>query len=257
MEIICLASSSAGNAYIIKNSHSTILVEVGLHPRLLRQRMFQHRIIMNQLDGVFVTHEHGDHAKAAQEFSTYTTVYAPKETIKACNIHGSSFPITQPWEPIRCVGGRKNGFTVWPFDLDHSNPDGTLCTTYGYIVEDLETEERLLFINDTKMVKWDFSQYHFDYIMIECNHNEEILLENADERAKRTANAHMSLRTTLLTLSGLNLSKTKAIYLMHLSDGNSNEDLMLESVAKQTGKPVAACQKDGGVRWYGERQRLD
>jgi ribonuclease BN (tRNA processing enzyme) len=251
MEIICLASSSAGNAYIIKNSHSTILVEVGLHPRLLRQRMFQHRIIMNQLDGVFVTHQHGDHAKAAQEFSTYTTIYAPKETIKVCNIHGSSFPITQPWEPIRCVGGRKNGFTVWPFDLDHSNPDGTSCTTYGYIIEDLETEERLLFINDTKMVKWDFSQYHFDYIMIECNHNEEILLAKQDERTSRTARSHMSLTTTLLTLSKMNLKETKAIYLMHLSDGNSNEQQMLESVMRLTGKPTYACQKDGGVVEYG------
>lgn len=245
MEIITLASSSAGNAYIIRNSKSVILLEAGLKKPLLVTRMLKHGILLSNLNGCFVTHQHGDHSITAPIVSTYTTVYASKETLRAARINGNR-QIINAWEEVRIDSIRGTEFSVWAFPVEHDCPG-----SYGFIVYDYESNERLLFINDSKYIEYNFKGYQFDHIMIECNHNEEILLEKVDERSSRTANAHMSLRTTLLTLQGLNLSNTKAIYLMHLSDGNSNEDLMLESVAKQTGKPVAACQKDGGVRWYG------
>ena len=245
MEIITLASSSAGNAYIIRNTKTAILIEAGLKKPLLVTRMLKHGILLSNLSGCFITHRHGDHSISAPIISTYTTVYASKETIKESKINGNR-QIISPWEEVKIHSLRGAEFSVWAFPVEHD------CKgSYGFIIYDYETEERLLFINDSKYIEYNFKGYQFDHIMIECNHNEEILIENADERAKRTANAHMSLRTTLLTLSTLDLKKTKAIYLMHLSDGNSNEQIMLEAVAKQTGKPVAACQKDGGVRWYG------
>jgi hypothetical protein len=45
----------------------------------------------------------------------------------------------------------------------------------------------------------------------------------------------------------MNLSKTKAIYLMHLSDSNSDQERMIKEVQELTGKPTYVCLKDGGV----------
>lgn len=246
MEIITLASSSAGNAYLIKNSNTVILVEAGLKKPLLVTRMLKHGILLSDLKGCFITHLHGDHSVSASIVSTYTTVYASIETLKAARVNGNPQPI-KPWEEVKIESIRGTEFSVWAFPVEHDCPG-----SYGFIVYDYESNERLLFINDTKYISFNFKDYYFDHIMIECNHNEDILIAKADEKTSRTAQSHMSLRTTLLSLASLNLSKTKAIYLMHLSDGNSNEEVMLEAVAKQTGRPVAACQKDGGVRWYGQ-----
>jgi len=92
---------------------------------------------------------------------------------------------------------------------------------------------------------------HLDYVMIECNHNNELLNTN-DWRIVRTAQAHQSLETVITELKKFNLEKTKAIYLMHLSvphgesAGNADEKLMVKSIQEISGIPVYACLQDGG-----------
>lgn len=236
MEIITLASSSAGNAYVLKNERTTIMLECGLPIKQIIRGLLKHKIVITSVSAVAVTHEHGDHALACQPISQYMQVIASKETLDKWKVRSRRWQIEE-WQNAE-IGT----FVITPFKVDHD------CEgAYGFIVYDKLNDERLLFINDTKFVRYDFSKYQFDYVMIECNHQDEIL-NLKDERTKRIANSHMSLRTTLLTLEKLDLSNTKAIYLMHMSDGNSDEQAMLETVATHTGKAVYSCQKEGGVR---------
>jgi hypothetical protein len=66
---------------------------------------------------------------------------------------------------------------------------------------------------------------------------------------KRVIDAHMGLNTTKKILSKLDLSKCKAIFLMHLSDRNANEYRMKLEVKDVVGKTnVLVCQKLGGVK---------
>ncbi len=235
MNINCLASSSAGNCYLITNTKTTLILEAGIRFKEIKNKLLDHGIILTRVNAVAVTHSHGDHSMAAQEMSLFAPILASKETLDEANVRRNRYELT-PWEWVNIRTMR-----IQAFEVDHDCPGA-----YGFIVEDLETEERLLFINDTKLVRWDFSKHYFDYIMIECNHVDDIL-DLKENRTKRTAEAHMSLRTTKLTLERMNLANVKAIYLMHLSDGNSDQARMIHEVKAATGKPTYACLKNGGV----------
>jgi phosphoribosyl 1,2-cyclic phosphodiesterase len=235
LEIIVLASSSKGNCYIIKNETEAIMLEAGIKISSIRQRLFDNKMELADIKAVAVTHSHGDHATAAKELSNYIPIYASAETLRDCDIDENAVPMIQ-WQNYR-IG---KTFTLSSFDVDH-DCDGAV----GFIVAD--KEESLLFINDTKLVKWDFSEHDFDHVMIECNHNDDII-NLRDSRTVRIAQSHMSLETTKLTLKRMNLKATKGIYLMHLSDGNSDQARMIREVQGVTGLPTYACQKEGGVR---------
>jgi hypothetical protein len=56
----------------------------------------------------------------------------------------------------------------------------------------------------------------------------------------------MELGATIKTLKSMNLSHTNNIYLMHLSDGYSDQEKMMNEVQAATGKPTYVCLKNGG-----------
>ena len=64
MIFTALASSSAGNAYIVSDKETRILLECGISHKKLKQLS---GFALSQFAGVLVSHEHKDHAKAVPE----------------------------------------------------------------------------------------------------------------------------------------------------------------------------------------------
>jgi phosphoribosyl 1,2-cyclic phosphodiesterase len=232
MNIYCLASSSRGNSYIINNEQDTLLVEAGLDLNTTKSRLTSLNIKLSDIDAVVITHKHGDHLhkKTVERLGQTIPIISNKSALESVDID-YGWLINQ-MQPITI-----KSFKIWAFDLDHD------VETYGYIIED--REESLLFINDTKLVKWNFNHYTFDKVMIECNHLHEYIKDIPAYR-QRSIKSHMNLGATIKTLNTLNLIDTEAIYLMHLSDGYSNQELMIKEVQKATGVPTYACLRDGG-----------
>src|SRR5438045_3381834 len=56
-----LGSGSAGNSALVATDHCRILVDGGLSARQIVVRLEQCGITPGELDGVLLTHEHGDH----------------------------------------------------------------------------------------------------------------------------------------------------------------------------------------------------
>jgi phosphoribosyl 1,2-cyclic phosphodiesterase len=56
-----LGSGSAGNSALVATDHCKILVDGGLSARQLVLRLEQRGVMPEQIDGVLLTHEHGDH----------------------------------------------------------------------------------------------------------------------------------------------------------------------------------------------------
>src|SRR5881392_2461572 len=59
--VTMLGSGSAGNSALVATDHCKILVDGGLSARQLVLRLEQCGVNPEQLDGVLLTHEHGDH----------------------------------------------------------------------------------------------------------------------------------------------------------------------------------------------------
>jgi phosphoribosyl 1,2-cyclic phosphodiesterase len=215
------------------------MVEAGLDLSSTKSRLASLNIKLSSIDALLITHRHGDHCNLVTvgRIGITTPVVSNEDVIdylKKTVGNGIRTWLMKTTKPID-IGT----FKIWAFNLDHDVP------AYGYIIKDTTTSDKLLFINDTEFVRWNFKDTKFNEVMIECNHNYE-LINNLEPYRKRSIKSHMELGATIKTLKNLNLSATNNIYLMHLSDGYSDQELMMNEVQKATGKPTYVCLKNGG-----------
>jgi phosphoribosyl 1,2-cyclic phosphodiesterase len=130
-------------------------------------------------------------------------------------------------------------WTILPFPLEHDAAE-----PLGFFIG--RGEERLLFVADTGYVKERFSG--ITIAAVECNNVAEIMSENILAGnipavvGKRIRRNHMSLENLISMLKANDLSRCRTIYLMHLSDGNSDERRMIQEVQAATGIPAQACE---------------
>lgn len=61
MKFTVLGSGSTGNAVLISSDTTNVLVDAGMSARELLRRLGEMGVAQEQLDGVLITHEHGDH----------------------------------------------------------------------------------------------------------------------------------------------------------------------------------------------------
>lgn len=227
-----IASSSKGNCYYISNGISHLLIEAGVHIDVLREN----GIDLVQLDGCLISHEHQDHSKYVKKIAMYTKILASKGTLETFDLGLNEYKknVIKANEP-KDVGT----FTVVPFEVQHD-----AIEPLGFLIYSKPSKERLLFATDTYYIKNRFPAC--DYYMLECNYSNDIVKKNLEAgmpetRVKRLFTSHFELNHVIEFFKNQDLSKCKAIYLLHLSDGNSDEKLFKEEVQKATGKVVYVC----------------
>lgn len=229
MEIKVLASSSAGNSYFITDTKTNLLLECGVSLNVLRKK----GINPTTLHAALITHEHLDHSKYAKDIAKYCNIYSTKETLDtiACGIY--SFR-KKPIHKEKVIGT----FKVRPFRVYHDaiNP-------VGYYLYSTYTKESLLFITDTHELLGLKFRNSIDYILIETNYSEELMKDFESYVNERRKVSHLSLEQATSFLKTLDLTKTKEIYLIHLSDSFTDEKMFREEVAKATGKRVIIAPK--------------
>jgi len=64
-----LGSGSTGNSTLVEADGTRILIDAGLGPRSLAERLQDAGVDPASLSAIFVSHEHGDHARGAAAFS--------------------------------------------------------------------------------------------------------------------------------------------------------------------------------------------
>lgn len=225
MEIKILASGSSGNAYIISDGKTSLLLDAGIPFKEIQKGCgFQ----TSSISGCLVTHRHGDHAKAI-----------PKLLQRGITVY-SNADVAELYPGVHQIDALKEvpvgTLRVLPFEAEHDVP----C--YGYQVTSVETGEKLIYITDSAYIKYTFTG--LTHLMVEANYAQEILLDNAkSERmplflAERVIQTHMSIETLLGLLRANDMSKVRQIYLLHLSDGNSDAETFKRQVQQETGAEV-------------------
>lgn len=233
MDIHVLASGSSGNAYRISDGQTALLLDAGIPFRDI-QKALQFRI--RDLSGCLVTHSHGDHAKAAQKLAdSAVNVYTSQGTIDACRLTSRRI------HAVKALTGFTVGtFHVLPFDVEHDAPE-----PLGFLITSMLTHEKLLYFTDTYYIKYRFEG--LTHIMGECNFSIELAKASVREGRipaellPRLLKSHMSLETFLDFLRANDLSRVRQIYLLHLSDNNSDETAFRRAVQELTGTEVYVC----------------
>jgi phosphoribosyl 1,2-cyclic phosphodiesterase len=69
-EVITLASGSEGNSTLVRNETAAFLIDAGLSAKQLTARLSTAGLSPEQLSGILLTHEHGDHTSALKVMLT-------------------------------------------------------------------------------------------------------------------------------------------------------------------------------------------
>lgn len=235
MKLRVLGSSSSGNCYILDGDNKALIIEAGMKLQEVKKAM---DFNLKKVAGCIVTHQHNDHSKYIGQFmSSGITVLALKEVFEAHKIpaNASFAKVIHPG-----CGYRISDFTVVGFSTAHDSP----CL--GFIIDHSESG-KIFFLTDTMTCQYAFSG--LSHIMIEANYEDGTLDKNIMagmfplSLRSRLLGSHMEFETTKQILRNQDMSTVRNIVLIHLSDGNSNEDRFIHEVKAMTGKAVYAAKK--------------
>ena len=232
LDIQILGSSSKGNCYILRADEEILILEVGIPFKEVQKAL---KFNFKNIIGCLLSHEHQDHSKSIKDFTKRSIdVYSHKDTFTTLGIKSHR---AKPIEALKefTIGG----FRILPFDTEHD-----AIAPLGFLVAH-KCFGKLLFVTDTHFVKYKFKD--LDYLMIECNYSTEILTKRYENneigftQMKRLVNSHFSLENVLEFLKANDTHNLKEIYLMHLSDKNSDAELFKNAVQSLTGIITNVC----------------
>ena len=108
-QVAVLASGSKGNATVMRCEAGMVLVDAGISCRRIVQGMQKLGLRPENLDGVFITHEHIDHVKGLETFTKKypVPIYASAGTwrgIKQTGTHAGRSAGAQFFHVARCAG---------------------------------------------------------------------------------------------------------------------------------------------------------
>lgn len=228
MELQVIGTGSSGNAYVLRAGGHALLLDAGLPFKTILRAVDD----WNALDGCLVTHEHQDHIKAAADVAKMgVQTYMSDGTLEAMDKNGclTALNAVQMLSPFT-VGE----FTVMAFETQHD-----AAQPCGWLIRYKPTGETVLYATDTYYLKYTFPGV--DYWIVECNYVDAIIDAQQDEGIltealrNRLKKSHLSLRRLLDVLRANDLTRAKAIVLIHLSSERSDERAMVAAVKEVTG----------------------
>lgn len=232
IEFTPYASGSKGNCYRITDGRTPLLLECGIGiNNILRNLKFG----VSSLAGCLVSHGHKDHAKAVKDLMKFgIDIYLSQGT--ADEISGLG-----PWRHRINIIKAKQQFkigtwTILPFETQHDAAE-----PLGFLLAN-QDGEKLLYATDTYYIRYRFQG--LTHIAVECNYSLDILKRNVEagavpkELKSRILKSHFSLENVKRFLQANDLSKVQGIWLLHLSDNNSDSERFKREVMELTGKPI-------------------
>lgn len=222
-----LATGSSGNSYIVSARGENLLVELGISFKTIKKDL---DFDLSNVVGALVTHEHKDHCKGVKEaLNNGIDVYMSAGTKEGIGIEHHRIHIVKSKETFK-IGN----FTILAFNSQHD-----VNEPLGFLIYH-PSIGKILFATDTYYLEYKFNDC--DYIMIECNYDEDILHQLPPWRA-RIIKSHMSVQTCIETLKTWNLSKCKKILLIHLSHDNGDPVKFQKEVQGYTGIETIIAEK--------------
>lgn len=229
IQIKALATGSSGNCYRVTDGQTAILLECGISYKKIQQKL-DYQVM--DIQGCLITHEHNDHKAGIKDVL--------KNGINCYMSAGTREGIGIDHHRIKTVKNKEvfhiGTWSIISFDVMHD-----VNEPFGFLLVN-QQGEKLLFVTDTYYVPHRFTG--LTHIMVECNYCQSVIEENTrtgrihPTMKKRVMKSHFSLENVLEFLKANDLSKVQEIWLLHLSDNNSDEALIRTEVAKLTGKMI-------------------
>jgi phosphoribosyl 1,2-cyclic phosphodiesterase len=237
MRFAVLGSGSEGNALVVQVGKTCVLLDCGFSLSETVLRLARLDLQADQLDGIVVTHEHGDHisgvARLARKFNL--PVWLTHGTLRAQNGAWAGVSVTEinPHLPF-AIGDVQ----VQPYPVPHDAAEPV-----QYVFSD--GERRLGVLTDaggaTQHIEATLSGCHA--LVLECNHDAE-MLRTGDypwSLKQRVGGryGHLNNADAAALLGRLDNSRLQHVVAAHLSQKNNAAELAVAALSE-----VLACAPD-------------
>lgn len=223
-----IASGSSGNCYLLKNNDASGLIDIGIPREQIQEAI---GFTISRMDFVLITHRHKDHSGYIKDaIRSGVDVYAIKDVWDSVNISSHRAHTITPMKQFKI-----KTITILPFWVPHD------VENVGFLIAN-NCGDKLLYLTDCYYSPHKFK--NLNIIAIECNYALDILQENVRAGLvpvtvkNRVLRSHFSLEHVKNFLRANDLSQVQAIWLLHLSDQNSDAWRFKHEIQALTGKPV-------------------
>lgn len=233
MRFAVLGSGSSGNALVVRAGNTLVLVDAGFSGRDMERRLGLLGVAPSEIQGIVVTHDHGDHTRGMGVFARRhgTPLHLTDRTREACAKLLTGAEVIHLYRPGRpfSVGDVR----VEPFITVHDAADPV-----GVALADECTGLRLGVATDlgrpTAQIRHALSGC--DFLILEANHD-EVLLANAPypwsvKRRIASSHGHLSNEAAARFAVELLHPRLAGVLLAHLSNESNRPDVALKVVGK-------------------------
>ena len=248
MKVWVLGSGSRGNATVIDNGSTRVLVDAGFSSRELKRRFATAGIAPESIEAVIVTHEHNDHmcgaARSAHRWNW--TLHATAGTVRgAPELVDADVRTFNPGAML--TFGTMNVHAV-PISHDATEPIGVVAT-------DNVSGARAAVVLDLGRMTPQLRDAirDLDILVLESNHDEAMLARGpypiSVQRRIAGASGHLSNRDAAMIARTCAHSGLHHLVLAHLSEQCNTPDHALASVSAALARSrfrgrVTAAQQD-------------
>ncbi len=229
-EFCVLGSGSGGNSMIFWDSETSFLIDAGFSCSEICRRLGEIGKDPREIDAVFISHEHVDHARGTLVFKKRfgPEILCTRTVLRSLNERYGvmSAPDIEPG-----ITYKLNGFSITPFEVPHD-----ASQTVGFVIK--QGRKKVTVATDlghmSSKIKARFR--NCDAIILESNHDIKMLKEGPyPEYLKKrilSKRGHLSNLESAVTLASVVSKKTRHITLAHLSRENNRPEVALREAKK-------------------------
>lgn len=234
LKFISFGSGSSGNCAYLGNERFGILIDAGVEPERIYDKLLHNGVTMDSIGGIILTHDHGDHIRYAYNIVRkyrHIRIYCTPRTLNGIlRRHNVSRRIKDFHQPIfKEFAFNLSDFSITPFETSHDGSDNV-----GFMIE----FEGQKFVVATDMgtitERADFYIRQANHLMIETNYDLQMLI-NGPYREYLKARilspvGHMDNQATAQYLGRIYTPALRNVFLCHLSHDNNLPEIALDAV---------------------------
>ncbi len=232
MKLAVVGTGSTGNGYLLSHGCDMLLLDAGVPLKKIYNSIGYN---LSVLDGCLLSHAHGDHSMSAKALvNLYVDTVMSKDTAMLLGLDNMYYPqlLTDTQDTIT-LGNWK----IKAFSLEHDTDN------LGFYIYHPDTKQKILYATDSGYIR--SAPVGVNVLIIECNYIEAMIkTEEMQDRYSRVKAGHMSLERLVSYLKKIDTSKLTHVILIHLSDTNSNEAVIVDTIEKLTGVTVIAATNE-------------
>lgn len=249
MRFASLGSGSRGNALLVQNAKTAVLVDCGFSVKETQRRLARLQLQGDDLTAIVLTHEHTDHISGVGVLARKyrIPVYATAGTRLGAIL--GELPEYREVFPDQAFA--IDDLELLPFPVPHDAKQP--CQ---YVVGD--GANRLGVLTDTGSITPHISEQlaECDALVLECNHDVELLRNSHYPQSLKQRIAgqygHLSNEQAAELLSNIGGAKLKHLAAAHLSDKNNLPELAqtrLSEVLNCTPEWIEVIEQNQGLSW--------